>query len=474
MGSWRRRGDYRVVRRLSSIYFRLVIPLGITLLLAMLAAWAIAVQLLTDTINRRLDVQLDHATAILADGEFPFSLELISRFDQLIEARIVLLDESGTIKLSTTTADGNRALATLSDRISDIGDRPFMLLTSEAGDNAWRIAVRRLSRQRDSRFHYVVAAASLDQTRQAAANAASLLGAAMLFATILLAWFGHYFTRGITGPVSDLASMADRIADGERDISSDYAANNEIGLLARALNGMTRRLAEYESELARQSHLAGLGDLAARLAHEVRNPLTALKMQLQLLQESVADDEADRVARLLDEIRRMELMVDSALTLGAPLVLNRSDVDPGTVIGELAKLLQPALSHRNIDLQTVVNHSRNIDADPDRLRQVLLNLINNAADELPEGGVIRVSSCVIEEDNIVELIVEDSGPGMPPEAAGQGRRKPFGLGLGLTICHEIVELHGGDLKHGASSELGGARFTIRLHVPIIEPSEPMN
>ena len=66
-----------MVRRLSSIYFRLIIPLGVTLLLAMLAAWAIAVQLLTDTINRRLDVQLDHATAMLADGEFPFSLELI-------------------------------------------------------------------------------------------------------------------------------------------------------------------------------------------------------------------------------------------------------------------------------------------------------------------------------------------------------------------------------------------------------------
>ena len=150
----------------------------------------------------------------------------------------------------------------------------------------------------------------------------------MLFATILLAWFGHYFTRGISRPVSDLASMADRIADGERDISSDYTANNEVGQLAGALNGMAQRLTVYESKLARQSHLEGLGDLAARMAHEVRNPLTALKMQLQLLQERVPRDEGERVSRLLDEIRRMELIVDSALTLGAPLQLNRSQVNP--------------------------------------------------------------------------------------------------------------------------------------------------
>jgi signal transduction histidine kinase len=291
----------------------------------------------------------------------------------------------------------------------------------------------------------------------------------MLFATILLAWFGHYFTRGISRPVSDLASMADRIADGERDISSDYTANNEIGQLARALNGMTQRLTVYESKLARQSHLAGLGDLAARMAHEVRNPLTALKMQLQLLQEKVPEDDVERVSRLLDEIRRMELIVDSALTLGAPLQLNRSSVNSGALIDELAKLLQPALRHRGIDLQTVVNDSPEIDADPDRLRQVLLNLINNAADELPDGGVIRVSSSVAGDGAGVELTVEDSGPGLPPETAEPGRRKPFGLGLGLIICHEIVELHGGEFTQGESAELGGARFTVGLHAPIIEP-----
>ena len=471
MGSQLSPRDPQSVGRLSSIYFRLIIPLSMTLLLAMLAAWAIAVQVLTNTIDRRLDEQLTHATAILADGEFPFSPDLISRVDRLIEARIALLDKSGAIRLSTANGAANEALATLAQQMPDMEADQSALLTSEAAGNAWRIAVRPLPPERDSRFHYVVAAASLAETRQAAWDAAMLLGAAMLFAAVLLAWFGNFFTRGITGPVSDLARMADRIADGERDISTSFTANNEIGLLARALNGMTKRLTEYESELAHQSRLSGLGDLAARLAHEIRNPLTAIKMQLQLLEESVPEEDVGRVQTLLNEIRRMELIVDSALTLAAPLVLHRRDLQPGALIVELAELLKPALSHRNIELQTSVDQSPSISADADRLKQVLLNLINNAADVLGDGGIIRVSAGTVEDGNTVEISVEDSGPGMPPEAEGPERSKPLGLGLGLTICREIVEQHGGELLQSDSSELGGARFAIRLRTLIIKQSE---
>ena len=471
MGSQLSPDNSRAVRQPGSIYYRLIIPLGITLLLAMLAAWVIAVQLLTNAIDRRLDDQLERATAILADGRLPFSPDLIDRLDRLIVARIVLLDEFGVVRLSSTNGPPTEALATLAQEMPDMNDDQPALLTNEAGGDAWRIAVQPISGTRDNRFHYVVAAASLAETRQAARNAAIWLGAAMLLATILLAWFGNFFTRSITGPVSDLANMADRIADGERDVSSDFTANNEIGLLARALNGMASRLTQYESELAHRSRMSGLGDLAARLAHEIRNPLTAIKMQLQMLEESVANKDAGRVKTLLVEIRRMELIVESALTLAAPLVLRRSMVQPATVIVELNELLQPALSHRKIELQTVVNPSRDICVDPDRLKQVLLNVINNAADELGDGGVIRVGTHSNEHNNSFEISVEDSGPGIRPDTEGSGRSKPFGLGLGLTICREIIEQHGGELVQGTSSELGGAQFTIRLQLPIINDPE---
>jgi signal transduction histidine kinase len=456
------------LRQQGSIFFRLIIPLGVTLLFAMLAAWVIAVQLLTNAIDRRLDDQLDHATAVLADGPFPFSLELIRRIDRLIEARIALLDDAGRVQLSTMPEPDDQTLADLAPDIASVTGGQIALTTREIDGVAWRVAVRPLSMARDSRYQYVVAAASLAGSRQAAKDAALLLGTAMLVATFVLAWFGIYFTRSITRPISDLANMADRIADGERDITSEFAAMNEIGLLARALNGMAGRLKQYEEEISRQSHLAGLGDLAARLAHEIRNPLTSIKMQLQLLEESVQQSDADRVRTLLNEIRRMELIVETALTLGAPLELQLSDVQPGAIIEDLADLLTPGLEHKGIDLQTNVLRSAAINADPDRLKQALLNLINNAADELAGGGIIRVTGGPGEDSNTFEISVADSGSGYSPDTGDRARNKPFGLGLGLTISREIVELHGGELIQSTSEELGGAKFTICLHASILD------
>ncbi len=393
-------------------------PLGLTLLVAMIAAWAIAVHLLTNTIDRRLDDQLNHATSMLADGEFPFSPDLIARLDRLIEARIALLDASGAIALSTAHGPANEALNTLVNNISDQRDEPVSLLTAEAGGSTWRIAVRPLTRARDDRFAYVAAAASLDESRQAARDAAKLLAAAMLLVTILLAWVGHYFT-----------------------------------------------------DLTRQSRLAGLGDLASRVAHEIRNPLTTLKMQLQLLQEKASPDDAGRIDKLLNEIRRMDMIVESSLTLGAPLTLQRGKVQPDELIADLTELLRPALDHRGIELQIAQQYPTEIDADQNRLRQALMNLINNAADELSDGGIIRVSTAAASTKGAMEFSVEDSGPGLQETAGDKESKKPFGLGLGLSICREIVEQHGGELIAASSTSLGGARFTIRLPVPIIDRDE---
>jgi len=190
-------------------------------------------------------------------------------------------------------------------------------------------------------------------------------------------------------------------------------------------------------------------------------------MQLQLLEENVADKDAARVQTLLNEIRRMELIVESALTLAGPLDLHRSSVQPAAIISELAELLKPSLSHRHIELEIVGDCSPDISADPDRLKQVLLNLINNAADELGDGGIIRISAGTVDDGASLEITVDDSGPGFREDADGHEQRKPFGLGLGLTICREILEQHGGQLLPVARSELGGAQFAIRLPVPII-------
>ena len=402
-----------------NIYGRLIIPLGLTLLLSMIAVWAIAVKLLTDTIDRRLDDQLDHATEILATGEFPFSPELIVRLDRLIEARIALLDNNGAVALATTDGPAIKALQALSANIDE--SEAIRILTSEVEEGTWRIAIRSLELGRDSRFAYVAAMASIDESRRAAGNAAKLLGIAMIIVTVLLAWVGHRFTG-----------------------------------------------------LAKQSRLAGLGELSSRIAHEIRNPLTAIKMQLQLLEEKAVGGDAKRISNLLNEIRRMETMVESTLTVGAPFNLRVATVRTDMLINDLADLLRPSLAHRGIDLQVDTENAVEIEADSDRLKQTLLNLINNAADELDAGGIVRVTTIFEQQNDTIDITVADSGPGLPAETKNMDSQKPFGLGLGLAISREIIAKHGGQLLSANSATLGGAEFTLRLPVRILNRVEEMS
>ncbi|MBT8098350.1 MAG: HAMP domain-containing protein, partial [Gammaproteobacteria bacterium] len=304
------------MRSTNSLYLRLLIPLTGGLLLAMLLAWAIALKVLATAIEVQLDDRLATATATLADGTLPFSVELIERLDRLIESRILFLDPAGQIQLSSGDFDDSDAIMRLVGSAHWLEGVDEQLHTVSGADGAWRIAVRRLPGDNDNRFRYVAAAASLEKTTTASRDAALLLAGAMLLATIALIALGSYFVRSITRPVTDLANMASSISEGRRDIVAAVHERNEIGLLASTLNDMAQKIDSYERNLSETSHRAGLGDLASRMAHEIRNPLTAIKMQLEMLEERLDGPEQERASNVLDEIRRLELIVSSSLALG--------------------------------------------------------------------------------------------------------------------------------------------------------------
>ena len=121
-----------------------MLPLGVTLLVAMAVAWAIALYLLTDAIDRRLDAQLENATSILAEGNFPFSPDLIGRLDRIIEARIILLDDTGNIGLSTGGETVNRGVASMADALIQLRGDETATSTLSAEGEQWRVVARRL------------------------------------------------------------------------------------------------------------------------------------------------------------------------------------------------------------------------------------------------------------------------------------------------------------------------------------------
>jgi signal transduction histidine kinase len=213
--------------------------------------------------------------------------------------------------------------------------------------------------------------------------------------------------------------------------------------------------------------MSALGAISARLAHEIRNPLTGIKLHLQLLAERMDGVDSGRVGELLAEVQRLELLVSSTLMLGAEPRLDARPTPIGALIAEVIDLMAPSLAHRNIQAQSRSDEHLQAHVDRGRLHQALLNLIVNAADAMPQGGQLQIRA---ERDATAERLlihVDDSGPGVADDVRARlgsapASTKPFGLGVGLTVCRDVAREHGGELAIGRSPALGGARFTVAL------------
>lgn len=237
------------------------------------------------------------------------------------------------------------------------------------------------------------------------------------------------------------------------------------GILGLALL-LARTLGQRESlqvELERGKRLAALGTMSTILAHELRNPLTSLKGNLQLLAEDVERDPKlhEKTQRVVDEAIRLEKLTGDLLSFVKSGELRRAPVDPN----EILRAAAAAAGGGAIDLRPLEGAPR-IDADGDRLQQALENVLRNAIQASPDGK--RVEASVAAERRSVVFTVRDSGPGIPK---GDEERifEPFvtgrvrGVGLGLAITRRVVELHGGRITASNRPE-GGAE--LRLVLPV--------
>ncbi len=225
-------------------------------------------------------------------------------------------------------------------------------------------------------------------------------------------------------------------------------------------------------QLIRADRLAAMGELTAGVAHEVRNPLGVIRASVQLLEDAQCDP--DRIAESADvikqEIDRLDKVIKALLDFGRPSKPTMMRTSPTEVLqdvilftGRFARQSDVAIEERfPDDLPEVL-------ADPDQLKQVLLNLITNAVQAMDEadGGTITLSARV--EGDFVAMSVSDSGPGIPAEEMSKVfdpfySTRDAGTGLGLTIVHRIVDEHGGHIEVESGPE--GATFTVVIPVAV--------
>jgi two-component system sensor histidine kinase HydH len=224
-----------------------------------------------------------------------------------------------------------------------------------------------------------------------------------------------------------------------------------------------------EAEMARGERLATVGNLAAAVAHEIRNPLSAVSMGLQRLRAEFEPAEREEYRRMVDlvqgEVHRLNGIVEEFLSLARPIRLSPGPVPVADLVGEVGQLIEPQARAAGIVVeQEIPALVGEVAADRDRLKQVLLNLVLNAIEAMPAGGRLTLGATI--SGPALILTVADTGSGIAPELLPRVfepyvTTKTRGLGLGLAIARRIVEAHGGRIE--VESRAGqGTRFRVTL------------
>ncbi len=240
---------------------------------------------------------------------------------------------------------------------------------------------------------------------------------------------------------------------------------------------LRHQLTETQAEVARQEKLASLGVLAAGVAHEIRNPLTAIKFRLFSLKNTLPPDMAENEDATVigSEITRLERIVRDFLQFARPSEPEMVEVPVRRMLREVAELLRPQLEKDLIALELEDSEDAWVRADTQQIRQVLINLIRNSADSIERNGVIVLR---LRRRGVSAVVVEvaDNGKGIPAEVRKRlfdpfFTTKEGGTGLGLPIAARIVERHGGELRYQTELKRG---TTFSIVLPRILKNETQN
>jgi signal transduction histidine kinase len=297
--------------------------------------------------------------------------------------------------------------------------------------------------------------------------------ALVLILTAAVATAFTIMTRRETRSLVALTAAADQVGSGDFSPALP-AAVGEVGRLTHAFALMVAKVRETLKQIEASRHMAVVGQFASQVSHEIRNPLTSVKLNLQVVERDVRagripPESARPIEIALREIDRLEQVVGGVLSLGRPRSTARASNSVQAVVNEALELMAAQLRDQRIDVRQdyAADHDV-VFANAEELKAVFLNLLLNGAEAMPEGGTLHVATRRLTAPDRVEIRVADDGPGIS-ETARQEIFRPFystkerGTGLGLSLALRTVEEHGGTITVAKTPVNGcGAELVVTL------------
>lgn len=321
----------------------------------------------------------------------------------------------------------------------------------------------------------------LDRARQRERFALRLLLALAAF-TLLVGFGAALYARRVLRPLGAVTERAKAVARGDLTPREVVAPPDEIGELATTFESMVRAIGQANAQLVASERLATIGKMAARVTHEIRNPLSSIALNVELLEEELesADEEQRALLKAIQgEVERLTALSEQYLSVARRQEPRLADEDVGEIVAEACSFVRREVERDGFTLELrVAEDLPAAQLDESQLKQALMNLLRNAREAMTDGeqqsGRIVVGVELDDSDDVV-ISIEDDGPGIDAETKAR-LFEPFfttktrGTGLGLAITRQIVEAHGGRIECEDAAG-GGTRFSLTF--PVAGPSSGM-
>jgi signal transduction histidine kinase len=439
------------VRRGLRLHYRIVVPFVLVSLVTASVAAIVALSVASRALRSRASEQLFSTARVIGRSDLALNPAILRSVRDVTGIEIVTISGEGRVLAST--ADNGDLPERVRQALLASKTHPGVDTAALHMDCGFPClaAVRRLESRPDVTAVLIADTSAVVATTRSITKSVVLTAALSILVMVLVS---QMIARRVTAPIDRLVTFARETATQDVQRRA-HTGDDEIGRLGAAFNDMLDRLDASKHALVRSEKLVLAGLLAARVAHDIRNPLSSIKMQTQLLQGALRKEpELERAAAaVLRDTAQVESVIRDLLELARPGDLKLSVVSLNDLVSDVLEQMSPQLSHSKIRVSLALDPRLPVlSMDVERLKRAIVNVIANALEAMPRGGRLDVTTRC--EDDRALLEICDEGTGIPADLLERVfdpfvSTKRDGMGLGLVNVKAVVEQHGGGvILHG--------------------------